>query len=90
MTDNDVLTGGAGADQFIFDMALDANLTGDDRITDYDITEDILVLEGDVMVRLTDTLAGVLLEQTTGGSILVENVLAVDLRPTIDGLVEVF
>lgn len=90
VTDNDVLTGGAGADQFIFDMALDANLTGDDRITDYDITEDILVLEGDVMVRLTDTLAGVLLEQTTGGSILVENVLAVDLRPTIDGLVEVF
>lgn len=89
ISDNDVLTGGAGADQFIFEMALDANLTGDDRITDYDVNEDLLVLEGDVMVRLTDTLAGVLLEQVTGGSILVENVLAADLRPTIDGLVEV-
>jgi len=87
--DNDILTGGAGIDTFIFNMSLTKNLTGDDRITDYDVTEDLIALDGDVQVRLTDTVDGVLIEQITGGSILVENILADDIRATISGLVEV-
>ena len=88
-SDNDTLSGGADADVFIFEMSLEANLTGDDRITDYDILEDRINLDGDVLVRLTDTVDGVLIEQVTGGSILVDNVLAADIRATIDGLTEI-
>lgn len=86
--DDDVLIGGTGADDFIFELALSKNLNGDDVITDYSVIEDTIHLDGDVLVTLTDTAAGALIEQVTGGSILVENVLVDDLRPTIFGLVE--
>ncbi len=89
VSDNDTMSGGLGADNFIFELALDQNLNGDDIITDYDITEDRIQLDGDVLVQLTDTVAGVLIEQITGGSILVEDVLAADIRATISGLNEV-
>jgi Ca2+-binding RTX toxin-like protein len=89
VSDNDTLSGGLGADTFIFQLALDQNLNGDDIITDYDITEDRIQLDGDVLVQLTDTVAGVLIEQVTGGSILVQDILAADIRATISGLNEV-
>ncbi len=88
-TDNDTLSGGTGADTFIFDLSPDSNMNGDDRITDYDITMDRINLDGDVDVRLTDTADGVLIDIVTGGSILVDNVLALDIRATIDGLSEI-
>jgi Ca2+-binding RTX toxin-like protein len=84
-----VLTGGLGADAFIFDMLLTRDIGGDDTITDYDIAQDHIELNGDVLVSLTDTIDGVLIEQISGASILVENVLAADIRPTIFGLVEI-
>ncbi len=87
--DDDVLTGGLGADSFIFDMLLGQDISGDDIITDYDIALDHIELNGDVLVSLTDTVGGVLIEQVSGASILVENVLAADIRPTIFGLVEI-
>ncbi len=87
--DNDMLTGGLGADTFIFDMLLARDIGGDDQITDYDIAQDHIELNGDVLVSLTDTIDGVLIEQISGASILVENVLAADIRPTIFGLVEI-
>jgi serralysin len=55
---NDTLTGGGGADVFIFESALGA--TNVDRITDYNLIDDVIRLENAIFTALSAT--GVLAE----------------------------
>jgi serralysin len=51
---NDTLTGGADADAFLFNTALNA-LTNVDDITDFEVGIDQIVLENTVFTKLTAT-----------------------------------
>ena len=85
--DNDVYTGGAGADVFVFEHA-----PGDDVITDFTPGEDqldlveigISTLEGLLAVSV-DTADGALIDLGLKGSILLEDILLSDL--TVDDLI---
>ena len=70
-------------------MSFAKNKTGSDRITDFNVAEDFIQLDGQVGVTLTDTVDGVLIENLGGDMILVEGALAVGIRPAILGLVEI-
>ncbi len=89
LSDDDRFTGGSGADVFIYEFSVERNLTGDDVITDYDVAQDLMEFDGEVEVTLTDTADGVLIQQLSGGSILVLDVLVDDIRGTISGLFEI-
>jgi Ca2+-binding RTX toxin-like protein len=65
-TDDDVLTGGLGDDLFVFG----AN-TGNDTVTDFDLVDDILVLEDGVTVSGTS-------EQDANGDGTLDTILALD------------
>lgn len=51
---NDVLTGGSGADHFIFNTALNAT-TNKDVIMDFNVVDDTIRLENAIMTKLTTT-----------------------------------
>ena len=65
-TGDDVLTGGLGDDLFVFG----AN-TGNDTVTDFDLVDDILVLEDGVTVSGTS-------EQDANGDGTLDTILALD------------
>jgi len=76
---DDLITGGTGADEFTFRLDAASDIIGDDIITDFNAAEDILILDGDGRLTFTDTTDGALVSHSSGGSILVLNVLVADL-----------
>jgi len=86
---NDTLSGGEGQDHFQFDIGYNssgADNWGNDIITDFDTSEDMLyiaVAAGDAnALTVTDTAGGALVSYDNGGSvstILLEGVLAAEL-----------
>lgn len=88
---NDTLTGGSGADVFIF-----SNGHGTDMITDFDVSEDILKLNG-VVVDPNGVPSGAVITQNgndveisyTGGLTILQDVdLATWQAPTSNGIVD--
>lgn len=88
---DDTLTGGAGADLFSFGAG-----QGTDRITDFDVTEDILRIAGtttdftslaDVQAAASDTsvdgVDGLLIDLGGGASVFLDGVSAADLESII-------
>jgi Ca2+-binding RTX toxin-like protein len=67
---NDTLSGGAGADQFVFSTALNA-ATNVDRITDFSVVEDTIVLDRSVFTAISAT-------ETLTASVFVEGTAARD------------
>ena len=86
---NHTISGATGADTVISELSTKPNVSGDDTITDDDTAEGRLLLGGDVLGSLTDTGMGGPITPISGGSILVKNVLAVDICPSMGGLVKV-
>ncbi|MGC4026395.1 MAG: calcium-binding protein [Mesorhizobium sp.] len=66
---NDILTGGAGNDSFVFNTALNTK-TNVDRITDFNVVNDTLVLENAIFTKLgttTGTLSSAMFWKSTSG-----------------------
>ena len=51
---NDVLVGGSGGDQFVFNTALNA-ATNVDHITDFNVADDTIVLENAIFTTIAGT-----------------------------------
>jgi Ca2+-binding RTX toxin-like protein len=70
---NDILVGGMGADTFVF-----AKSSGFDRITDFTLGEDRLVLEEGISIRsILQTGEGTQVEFQGGGAVLLEGLTSV-------------
>ena len=74
-TGNDVLTGGAGADDFHFDTVLNRN-SNVDRIADFQVDLDAILLDRDVFTRITS-------DGALGANAFVEGTRALDAQDRI-------
>lgn len=82
-TGRDTLTGGNGADVFEFEGNLGAN--GWDRITDFDVTQDRIVMPGvQADLYVFDVTGGAMISIAAGGTVLVAGVSAAALTVDAD------